>query len=124
MYLILDSGVTGREVTTRVLDLNPFSLFIKAHEQSEMYRSMYMNLVMFLPLGVSLPFVLSFKKISSNILIAILIGFIFSVLIESIQYFFSIGNAEAADVMCNTVGVLVGTLPYLISNLIIRRKNG
>lgn len=102
----------------RVVDINliPFSSFERAKVQSEMYRSMLMNVVLFVPLGLSLPYIFggSTKK---RILLTILLGFLFSMTVEAIQYFAFLGMAETDDVICNTLGTAIGSCGYLLSLL-------
>lgn len=47
------------------------------------------------------------------ILISTLIGLAASLAIEYCQFRFSLGNAEADDVICNTLGALIGALSCL-----------
>ena len=68
-----------------------------------------MNVFLFVPTGLSLPFVLPFKH---NGAITILFAFCVSILIEIIQYKYGIGRCEVDDVIMNTLGALIGTLAY------------
>ena len=94
------------------LILTPFHSFIEAKIQPEMYRSMLMNVFLFEPLGLSLPGVLYKRK--HSVMISILVGFLLSILIESIQYFYFLGRCEVDDVIMNTLGCFIGTTPYLL----------
>lgn len=123
VLLIVYLGILRREIGSQhYYSINPFDLFIRAKDQEELYRSMYMNLIMFLPLGVFLPYTLSFRSITVTAIISIFIGMLISFVVEFLQYYFSLGQAEAADVMCNTFGMICGVIPYVISKLIIRNK--
>ncbi len=92
----------------------PFNLLIQAKEQPEIYRSLLMNVFLFFPVGLSLPFVFDKRQI----ILTVLLAFAFSVAIETIQYAFAIGNAEADDVICNTIGAFIGSVSFVIA-----RKN-
>lgn len=99
------------------LDLIPFSSFSRAVTNSEIYRSMLMNVLLFFPLGLSLPFV--FKETTGKrILFTILSAVLLSLMIEAFQYVFSRGLAETDDVICNTLGAVTGSCAYLITVLI------
>lgn len=116
IVVIVYATVFSRSGGARGYDLIPFSSFQRAIEQPEMYRSMLMNVFIFVPLGMSLVFVFrgsTFKRI----MLTVLIGFLLSVLVEALQYFFSLGLAETDDVICNTVGTLIGSTAYPLSLL-------
>lgn len=94
--------------------LIPFSSLIRAKNEPEIYRSMLMNVLMFFPLGLSVPYLIRAKTIL-RILYTLLVGIFLSVLIEIIQFIFWLGVAETDDVICNTSGVMIGSCAYLLS---------
>ena len=94
----------------------PFSSFARAKRQPEVYRSMLMNVFLFVPLGLSLPYVFG-GGTAKRILLTILIGFLLPVTVEVIQYFGHLGMAETDDVICNTLGTAIGSFAYLLSLL-------
>ena len=97
-------------------DFIPFSSFERAKIQPEMYRSMLMNVFLFVPLGLSLPFVFG-GGTGKRILLTILVGLLLSVTGEAIQYFAHLGMAETDDVICNTLGTAIGNCSYLLALL-------
>lgn len=113
---VLYATLIKREQGNLGYDLIPFSSFQRAIEQPEMYRSMLMNVFLFVPLGMSLVFVFN-GSVLKRILLTVLVGFLLSVAVETIQFFFSLGMAETDDVICNTVGALVGSTAYPLSLL-------
>ena len=108
-------------------DFVPFSSFQRAKIQPEMYRSMLMNVFLFVPLGLALPFVFG-GSTAKRILLTILIGFLLSAAVEAIQFFCNLGMTETDDVICNTVGIAIGSCAYplllLWRKLIAKRKKG
>lgn len=85
-------------------------------ENKEILRSNFMNVVLFYPAGL-----LSFELLPKNwrrakkvIFITILFALV-SLAIEFCQYHFALGQAEADDVMHNTLGALIGALVSTIS---------
>lgn len=114
--IILYATVFSRGESSLGHDFIPFSSFQRAIEQPEFYRSMLMNTFLFEPLGLALPFALK-GSTAKRVLLAIMIGFALSFVVEMIQYFFSLGMAEADDVICNTVGTAIGCLSYLLTLL-------
>lgn len=114
--VILYATVISRGESSVGHDFTPFSSFQRAVEQPEMYRSMLMNVFLFEPLGLMLPFVIKGSTVK-RILLTIVIGFALSVAIEASQYFFALGMVEADDVICNTVGAALGACAYLLTLL-------
>lgn len=113
---IIYATVYSRGESEAGVDLFPFSSFERAKIQPEMYRSMLMNVFLFVPLGLSLPYVFG-GGTAKRILLTILIGFLLTVTVEAIQYFGHIGMAETDDVICNTLGTAIGSCAYLLSLL-------
>lgn len=119
---ILYVTVLSRGETEVGSDFIPFSSFERAKIQPEMYRSMLMNVFLFVPLGLPLPFVFG-GGTGKRILLTILVGLFLSVTVEAIQYFAHLGMAETDDVICNTVGTAIGSCAYLLCLLWIRLFN-
>ena len=113
---ILYITVLSRGESGAGADFVPFSSFERAKIQPEMYRSMLMNVFLFVPLGLFLPYVFG-GGTGKRILMTILVGFLLSVAVEMVQYFASLGLAETDDVICNTLGTAFGSCAYLLSLL-------
>lgn len=101
------------------ISLIPFITFANAKTQPEFYRTMYMNMLLFLPFGLSIPFVIQ-KKMWYTILVTILLASGLSICIEIVQYVFSMGKCETDDVIMNVFGTAVGTTAFLICNMLDR----
>ena len=92
--------------------LTPLITFVKAQEQPEYYRTMLMNVLLFLPLGLSLGQALPGRwTVRCRVLLTAQCGLALSILVEWLQYRFALGTAETDDVLCNTLGALLGGLP-------------
>ena len=74
--------------------LVPFQNFREAREQPELYRSMLMNVLLFFPIGLSLPFVLGKWKLS--VPVTVVLACLSSAGIEYLQYGYSLGNRQTA----------------------------
>lgn len=112
--IILVATLSSRSGGGTELILTPFYSFVEAKIQPERYRSMLMNVFLFFPLGLSLPYALPGKwKYQRGI--AILFALIISISIEFIQYHYQLGRAEVDDVICNTLGCAIGCTSYIIS---------
>lgn len=73
---------------------------------SDLYLDLFGNIMMFVPYTLFL--YIAFKIRSYKVIV--LSGFLFSLFIESTQYFTGIGYADIDDLICNTLGVLIGVL--------------
>ena len=113
---ILYITVLSRSESSEGADFIPFSAIERAKNEPELYRSMLMNAFLFVPLGLSLPFVFG-GSIAKRIMLTILVGFLLSVTVESIQFFAFLGMTETDDVICNTLGTLIGSCAYLLAML-------
>lgn len=107
------------ERETGELILIPFYSFVEMKEQPEIGRQMLMNLFMFVPLGLSAPFAIAdiVKNRSRTILFSIGFAFVSSLLIECMQYFLKLRLCEVDDVITNTLGAVIGGIPYMIASL-------
>lgn len=77
--------------------------------QNGMWKSIILNIVLFLPLG----FLLGNKK-------GIATGFLLSVIIEVVQYIGMLGFCELDDVLNNTVGAVLG---YFVGRMVKKDHN-
>lgn len=68
------------------------------------------NVALFVPLGLLLPFI--FKRLT--LLKTMLIGFAGSFLIEFLQCFITNRDSNVDDLICNTLGAVIGYLLYLL----------
>ena len=114
-FFILQSTLFGRETyEEQRLSLEPFASFEAAKIQPEVYRSVLLNFLMFLPFGLSIAWLLPARwKTMWRALLVILPGLIFSLTIEMLQYYLCLGIAETDDVIFNTLGCVfaAGVIP-------------
>ena len=102
--------------------LQPFITFVLAQQQPELYRSFFMNALLFVPLGISMPYCLSKKPYKRNIFITIGFACVLSAVIEFLQYYYHLGRCETDDVIANTLGAAIGTLSYLLYMKILKNQ--
>lgn len=98
------------------LILMPFHSFIEARTSPDLRRSMFMNVFLFFPLGLTLSFALP-KNCKRKDLVTILFALILSFTVEFLQYYYHLGRAETDDVICNTLGACIGTIGWKIDQL-------
>ena len=98
-----------------------FSLLQKAKIEPTIYRSIFMNIIAFIPYGI---FRCAISKSKRKYVVTIFEGLLFSVLIETVQYVWKLGITEVDDVLCNVLGVCCGAVIYWIeTNLIMLNYN-
>lgn len=116
--IILDLTLLNRTASVRsdVLSL-PFQLIHSAlFVRRETIRSLLLNILLFTPFGAALVQLFpQDKSIWKRVMLTGVAAMLFSIAIEICQLVFSLGNAEADDVICNTLGALVGALSLPLS---------
>lgn len=126
VYLILNSTLLSRaEDRPSGLVSLPFQLLLSAlKENREIMRSLLLNILLFCPFGAALANLLpTWKRVAAQIVAACMAGAILSTLMEWMQYLYSLGSAEADDVICNTLGTLVGAMSLPLKKLFAKMKS-
>lgn len=103
-------------------EVRPFSTLTLGPKHPELYRAAVMNIFMFVPLGMTLPFVFETKP-RNRFLLTLLIGFCLSAGIEVAQHFMLVGITQTDDVICNTLGTALGACAYPLSLLWTRLRD-
>ena len=115
-YITLFRNPTGRH-----LILQPFYTIVRAQKNREAYRSALMNVILFVPVGLTIPYILPSRwKLARRVLFAVGLALIISTALETLQYCFCVGMTETDDVITNTFGTFVGTLQFPIATLFQR----
>lgn len=122
LFLLIIFGILYRTILSRAGDdarkilLVPFAGYDYFNIGEEYYRMLIMNALLFVPLGMSLPFLIEGRRGLGKhpVFGTIILGFIFSLAIEIFQYIFSFGTSEADDLIMNTIGTAIGSLGYVI----------
>lgn len=99
------------------ISLIPFHTFADAQYEIELLRTMAMNVFLFMPLGMSLPFALG-DRIKHKLIFTVAFGLVLSSSVELTQLLMSRGMCDIDDVICNTLGAFLGYLSYAISRKI------
>lgn len=123
-YLVLGITILSREAgTTYIIRWIPFTTWGTDLENLSLWIE---NILMMIPLGILL-YIL--WKPCRRIGIQILVGGIFSLIIECIQLFMRLGKFETDDIMNNVFGTLIGfgickgisALGYVLYTFILRK---
>ena len=119
--LILVVSFWNRTPGTYPPALVPFASLIAARTQPEYYREMLMNILLYLPLGLSLGSSWADGMRIRQILgWTVLCGTALSLLVECIQGIFQLGTLETDDVIRNIMGTLLGVLHVPLAYLLCR----
>lgn len=119
---IVYTTLLKRTVGNYQLELRPFYTFVLAQSQVEYYRTFFMNALLFVPLGLSMPYALSPKLRKWPMFATIIFAALLSAGIEFLQYYYHLGRCETDDVIANTLGAAVGTLSYLLYMKILKNQ--
>lgn len=122
LLAVLYRTLFSRSATTAELELVPFRFYFTTDDKAAAVRTFFMNAVMFVPLGLSMPYMLSRKPRKWIIAIPIVFACLLSVGIEYCQYYYKLGRCETDDVIANTLGAAVGTMSYLLYIRILKKR--
>ncbi len=98
----------------RTINLIPF----KAKGVVNGMRETIINVVLFIPLGMYLKYLLKDRKFLSIVIISST-----SLLFEILQYIFHIGVSDITDIIMNTIGGIIGMILMVIFLSITKKNN-
>ena len=82
---------------------------------------MLMNVLLFFPFGLFLPYVFS-ERVKHPVRVTLCLALACSVTVEAMQYIFSLGRAETDDVMLNLIGTAFGSLSCMLTAFLERME--
>ena len=115
VLFILYWTIGKRNPAENGVSLIPFHSFIAARTQPEMYREVIANILLFIPVGLSMPYSLPRRFSRHPIRSTILFAAVLSFLIEVLQLVFGLGLCETDDVITNTAGAAFGSISFVFS---------
>lgn len=101
----------------RNLNLVPFGQSVILNGKMD-YSEIIYNIIVFIPLGIYMMIL----NLPQKSWLKLLVGFIISIIFETIQYIFSIGGSDITDVIANTVGVFVGIILYNLLKKLFKHR--
>ena len=121
--LILYATILTRTPGERTAVLTPFAALAAARQQPERWRTMLMNVFLFLPFGLTLSNALPQRRSRLwRAAVTAFAGCVFSAGIELAQYRFALGVAETDDVICNALGALAGAASLPVARAMEKYK--
>jgi glycopeptide antibiotics resistance protein len=114
--MIIYCTLYGRKaVGNHMVEVRPLYSLVNAKIQPEIYRTLVMNMLLFLPLGLTFPFSLP-QKVKNKVGVTIGVAAVISTMIEFVQFCFHLGLCETDDVIMNTLGAAFGAVSYVIQD--------
>lgn len=111
IYIVLHFTLLWRTHSNYEVILTPFRIIGNYHP--EMVRMYVMNAFLFLPTGITFPFVLHTKHGKGRYVVLVLFALLFSLFVECAQYFLELGTFEVDDIIMNVLGASVfGGISY------------
>ena len=100
---------------------NPLHSVLLYWDQPQQWRAMFMNVLLFVPLGGSLPYLLPGTP-ARRVWTAVGIASALSFAIECVQQLTLIGCLQTEDWLLNTAGTLVGAAAYFAHSTLAKRR--
>lgn len=93
--------------------LIPLRVLLGQKAPRDYWQVTIMNLVLYVPFACGLCFVMGKKRLRP-VRETVLTCFILAFVAEALQYALGSGTAEVDDILVNTLGALLGTIPYML----------
>lgn len=127
LFTVCLSTIIGRPILAkRIMNLSPFWSWKKMIGGNRYWFIMVAeNILMLMPIGFFMPFI---NRSNKYFIKTVGLGFLFSLIIEILQYIFKVGMFEIDDLLNNTFGVFIscslatlfkGTYKYMRAIILI-----
>ena len=125
LIVIISATILSRQRGSYTVHLALLSQFwVEDYDLDTAIRPMLMNVFLFLPFGMSLSYMLPDRLcLKTNWILVAASAFLLSLLLETAQYCLLVGNFETDDILCNTVGALLGMVPLAIQTESKKRRS-
>lgn len=104
---------TNGDHTTSLLRMDVLREAMHTHSLAPI-RHILQNVALFIPIGFLLPYV--DKDRLNDLLYPLLFGLALSVLIESTQFYFDLGQADLTDIVANVLGTALGYMLFWLGH--------
>ena len=108
-YVTIFSREYGNESSVYIFRTDLISKAFRTHSLKPLTH-MLQNVAMFIPLGILLPFVYPEKL--DQWMPVILLAIMTTTLIETLQFFLLLGQADMTDIVANVLGAVIGFAAY------------
>ncbi|MBQ7595436.1 MAG: VanZ family protein [Clostridia bacterium] len=121
MALIVRAQNDKRELILE--PLRSVKVVLNTYNTFDMFKQIADNIIVFIPLGMLLPAAAGKEPSSKSFWFTICAGLLVSLIIETLQYAFSLGYSEVDDLIFNTLGTMIGAGIFALSGK-AEYKNG
>ncbi|MBD5137184.1 MAG: VanZ family protein [Lachnospiraceae bacterium] len=115
-----DTGAGYRYNVEPFAEIKRFYRVLKNGYNFKAFLNLIGNIAAFVPFGMFLPMIKSKK---TGLINTVIISFLFSACIETIQLYFKLGVFDVDDIVLNTLGGFIGYLLYLIGKAWCKRSS-
>lgn len=122
IILIVSITFVLRQASIQSYSIIPFSSFELAKLFPDVYQEMILNVILYMPVGMTMPFVLS-GRVRHPAAVTVVFALLLSIATEILQFLFMRGYTEVDDVMFNTIGAVLGAISFMITDPAIRKRN-
>lgn len=112
VYMVYAGTLRGRVPGEHVNYFIPFQVLFVTEDMWQVVREAVLNTLLFVPLGATLPFVLQRVGGKRRIWPAVAVAAALSLTVELLQLTLQVGHFQTDDLLLNSLGCLIGTLPY------------
>lgn len=108
MFCVVYMTVFSRGSKTEI-NLIPFRFIFEPFRtgNEEFFRTGWMNILLFVPGGMWLSYGTK-KQTKAKCILQVVFLMLASILIETLQWYYKLGTVETDDVICNTLGAIIG----------------
>lgn len=108
LFCVVYMTVLSRGSITKV-NLTPFHIIIDVINgaNKELLRVGWMNILLFVPGGMWLSYATQKQTVAKRV-IQIFLLISISIMIEALQWYYKLGTVETDDVICNSLGAIIG----------------
>ncbi len=108
IWMAVTSRHEGYSKSVNLTLLSSYSFILRQYNSMDVFKQILDNIFVFIPLGIFLPAACNIKHETKNYVYVALTGLAVSVIIETLQYVFSLGFTEIDDVINNFWGCAIG----------------
>ena len=124
LWAALVSRNEGYNCTVNFSPLYSYRFTLRVYNSFDVYKQIVDNVLVFIPFGLLFPAACKTKHSKKGYGSVVLAGFLLSLVIETVQFVFTIGFSELDDVINNTWGCIAGCGAYALSDRIERKEDG
>lgn len=124
LWAAIASRQEGYTDTVNLSPLYSYRFTMSEYNSFDVFKQIIDNILVFVPFGLLFPAACNIKHCKKGYASVILAGFLLSLVIETVQFIFSIGFAEVDDIINNTWGCIAGCGAYALTDKLEKKDDG